>query len=92
MMDNVSYVQGPALGNYSPPAHFNCLFEQGVGGLEGHIGLPALQPVPCLSGSCVGGEGHGCLVYQIYVIVALWCSGSVLASHARGPGFNSRAG
>ena len=24
--------------------------------------------------------------------VALWCSGSALASHARGPGFNSRAG
>ena len=23
---------------------------------------------------------------------ALWCSGSALASHARGPGFNSRAG
>ena len=70
MMDNVSYVQGPAqvLGNYSPPACFNCLFEQGVGGLEGRIGLPALQPVPCLSESCVGGEGHGCLVYQIYLV------------------------
>ena len=25
-------------------------------------------------------------------IVALWCSGSMLASHARGPGFNPRAG
>ena len=24
--------------------------------------------------------------------VALWCSGSMLASHARGPGFNPRAG
>ena len=24
--------------------------------------------------------------------VALWCSGSALASHARGPGFNSRVG
>ena len=23
---------------------------------------------------------------------ALWCSGSMLASHARGPGFNPRAG
>ena len=44
--------KGPlSLGNYSPPTRFNCLFEQGVGGLKGHIGLPALQPVPCLSGS-----------------------------------------
>ena len=30
-----------SLGNYSPPTRFNCLFEQGVGGLEGRIGLPA---------------------------------------------------
>ena len=39
------------------------LSEQGVGGLEGHTGLPALQPVPCLSGSCVGREGHGPFAY-----------------------------
>ena len=26
------------------------------------------------------------------LLVALWCSGSMLASHARGPGFNPRAG
>ena len=25
-------------------------------------------------------------------LVALWCSGNMLASHARGPGFNPRAG
>ena len=30
-------------GNYSLATHFNCLSEQGIGGLEGHIGLPALQ-------------------------------------------------
>ena len=30
-----------AFGNYSPPIRFNCLFEQGTGGLEGLIGLPA---------------------------------------------------
>ena len=30
-----------ACGNYSPPTRFNCLCEQGVGGLEGRIGLPA---------------------------------------------------
>ena len=51
-------------GNYSPPTRYNCLSEQGVGGLEGCIGLPALQPVPCLSGSCMGGEGHGRHVYM----------------------------
>ena len=26
-----------AFGNYSPPTRFNCLSEQGVGGLEGCI-------------------------------------------------------
>ena len=31
-------------GNYSLPKRLNCLSEQGVGGLEGCIGLPALQP------------------------------------------------
>ena len=62
-----------AFGNYSPPTRFNFLFELGVGGLEGCIGLPALQPVPCVSGSCVGGEGHGRLVYQIYLVYReLW--------------------
>ena len=29
---------------------------------------------------------------QPLATVALWCSGSMLASHARGPGFNPRAG
>ena len=33
-----------------------------MGGLKEHAGLPVLQPVPCLSRSCVGGEGHGRLV------------------------------
>ena len=66
--------KGPlSLDNYSPPTRFSCLFEQGVGGLEGRIGLPALQPVPCLSGSCVGGEGHGRLVYQIYLVYRELC-------------------
>ena len=43
MMDIVSYVQGlaQAFGNYSLPIRFNCLFELGLGGLEGLIGLPA---------------------------------------------------
>ena len=51
-------------GNYSLATRFNYFSEQRMGSLEGHIGLPALQPVPCLSGSCVGGEGHGHLVYK----------------------------
>ena len=74
MVDNVSYVQGPVqpLVIIHHP-RFKCLFEQGVGGLEGRIGLPALQPVPCLSGSCKGGEGHGHLVYQIYLVYRELC-------------------
>ena len=67
-----------AFGNYSPPIRFNCLFEKGAGGLEGLIGLPAYQLVPCLSGSCVGGEGHGHLVYIKYTWsignCATWCN------------------
>ena len=31
-------------------------------------------------------------VQKIIASLFLWCSGSALASHARGPGFNSRAG
>ena len=46
-------------GNYSPPTRFSCLSEQRIGGSEGCIGLPTLQPVPCLSGSCVGGRSMG---------------------------------
>ena len=56
MVDNISYIQGstqafviihcPSVSTASP--------SKGWGGLEGHIGLPALQPVPCLSGeSCL---------------------------------------
>ena len=80
MVDNISYVQGPssAFGNYSPPTRFNYLYEQGMGGLGGRIGLPALQPVSCLSGSCVDGEGHGRLVYIKYTWsignCATWCN------------------
>ena len=62
MVDNVSYVQGPAQALviiHCP--RFNCLSEQGMGCLEGCIGLPALQPVPCVSGSCVAERGIGTL-------------------------------
>ena len=53
-MDKVSYVQGLTQALVIICCtRFNCLSEQGVGGLEGHIGLPALLPVPYLSGFCV---------------------------------------
>ena len=43
---------------------FKASLNKRWGGLEGCIGLLALQPVPCLSRSCVWGEGHGCPVYK----------------------------
>ena len=55
-----------AFSNYSPPIRFNYLSEQGMD-------LLALLPVPCLSGSCLGGEGHGRLVYQIYLVYKELC-------------------
>ena len=51
--------------------------SKGWGGLEGRTGLPALQPVPGLSGSCVGGEGQGHLVYKYTWFMgncATWCN------------------
>ena len=54
---NTSFIRSKprsGFGNHSPPTCFNCLSQQGVGGLEGCTGLPALQPVPCLSGFCMG--------------------------------------
>ena len=82
MVDNTSYIQGPAqplvIIHYQHVSTASFLFEQGVGSLEGPIGLTALQPVPCLSGSCVGGEGHGRLVYVKYTWsignCATWCN------------------
>ena len=38
--------------------------SKGLGGLEGCLGLLAMQPVPCPSRSCVGGEGHERLVHK----------------------------
>ena len=51
-------------GNYSLTTRFICPSEKRVGSLEGDIGLPALQPVPCPSRSSVDGEGYGHLVYK----------------------------
>ena len=70
MMDNFSCVQGltQLLVIIHHPNVSTASMSKGVGGLEGRIGLLALQPVPCLSGSCVGGEGHGRLAYQIYLV------------------------
>ena len=75
MMDNVSYVQGPAqpLAIIHHPHVSTASLSKGWGGLEGRIGLPAFQPVPCQSGSCVGGEGHGRLVYLIYLVYRELC-------------------
>ena len=75
MVDNVSYVEGPTqpLVIIHQTHVYTASLSRGWGGSEGRIGLPALQPVPCLSGSCVGGEGHGRLVYQIYLVYRELC-------------------
>ena len=53
MVDDVSYVQGPTqVLVIIHHLHVSTVsLSKGVGGLKGCIGLPALQPVPCLSGS-----------------------------------------
>ena len=55
LVDNLSYVQGltQALVIIHCP-HVSIASEQRVWSLEEHIGLPALQPVLCLTGSCMG--------------------------------------
>ena len=83
-VDNISYIQGSAQALviiHCP--RFNCLSEKEVGGLEGCIGLPALQPVSCRTRFCVGGEGHGRLVYKYTWSTgcyATWCNMSVPSS------------
>ena len=37
------------------------------------LSLALSSVLPCLSGSCVGGEGHGRLVYQIYLVYRELC-------------------
>ena len=58
------------------PTRFNCPSEEGVGGLEGHTGLPALQPVHCPSKSCVGERGMGTLYIRMSALqdVVLFCA------------------
>ena len=57
-----------------------------------HTCYPPISPVP------IHGPYFPKLPHYLYtstwgsLFVALWCSGSMLASHARGPGFNPRAG
>ena len=81
MVDNVSSVQGPAqpLVIIHHPHVSTASFSKG-GGFRG-IYRPtclAASTVPCLSGSCVGGEGHGRLVYLKHTWsignCATWCS------------------
>ena len=85
MLDNVSYVQGTAqaLVIIHYPHISTTSLSKGWEGLVGLIGLPALQSVPCPSRSCMGGEGHGCLVYKYPWSVgccAIWCN-SLCLSH-----------
>ena len=91
MVDNVPYLRLrgqvfkllSGFGNYSLPTHFNCLSEKGVGYLEGCVGLPALQPVPSPSSSCVSTEGHEHLVYPYtwsIVCCAPWCNTPIPSS------------
>ena len=73
MVDNVSYIQGSAqaLVIIHCPHISVASLSKGWGGLEGCIGLPALQPYT------LGGEGHGCLVYKYTWSLgccATWCS------------------
>ena len=66
MVDNDSYVQGSAqaLVIIHCPHISTASLSKGKGVLEGHIGLSALQPVPCSSRSYVGREGHRRLVHK----------------------------
>ena len=67
---------GATLASGDPPVSLNA-----IGGLEScHL----LEVAPRL--------GLLELVWLVPALAALWCSGSMLASHARGPGFNPRAG
>ena len=73
MLDNVSYIQGPAQALVT----IHCPHVSAVSQSKGCIGLPALQPVPCLSGSCMSREGHGHLVYKYTRSIgncATWCN------------------
>ena len=73
MVDNVLYVQASAqaLVFIQCPHVSYCLSDQGLGRC---IGLPAMQPEACLSGSCVGREGHVPLVYKY-----TWSTGNCAA-------------
>ena len=65
---------GSAYGNYSPPTRFNCLCEQGVGGLEGFIGLPA-DAASTLSLWVLRGR-RGALapcIYKVYLVYRELC-------------------
>ena len=71
MMDNVSYVQG--LARPLVIIHHLYVSTASLSKGRGFKGTPR----PCLSGSCVGGEGHGRLVYIKYTWsienCATWC-------------------
>ena len=76
MVENISYVQGST----QALVIIHCFSEQGMGGLDGCIGLSGLLPVLSLSTSCVGRERHGSLVYKYTWSIwscATWCNISV---------------
>ena len=75
MGDNVPYVQGPtqALVIIHHPHVSTASLSKGWGVWRDDRDLPALQPVPCLSGSYMGREGHGRLVYKVYLVYRELC-------------------
>ena len=48
----------------------NCLRARGEGGCTG---LSVLQPIPCITRSCMGREGHGGQVYQYTRSIMVSC-------------------
>ena len=75
MEDNVSYVHGlaqPVVIIHHPHVS-TASVSKGWGVQRDVQAYLHLQPVPCLSRSCVGGEGHGRLVYLIYLVYRGLC-------------------
>ena len=79
MVDNISYVQGPAqpLVIIHHPHVSTASLSKG-GGIRGTYRPTCLAASFCLSGSCMGGEGHGCLAYIKYTWsignCVTWCN------------------
>ena len=75
MVDKVSYVQGLAqhLVIIHQP-HVSTASEQGVGCLEGHIGLPACSQYLVSLGLAWAERGMGALgIYNVYLVYGELC-------------------